>query len=126
MARILLVDDDEMNRDMLSRRLIRKGYEVIIAVDGAEAVRMSQSQAPDLVLMDSNLPVLSGQEATRKIRETPSERHLPIISLTAHAMAGEHERAIQAGCDDYVAKPVDFPLLADKIEKLLRQAGAAS
>jgi CheY-like chemotaxis protein len=125
-ARILLVDDDEMNRDMLSRRLIRKGYEVIVAVDGAEAVRMSQSQAPDLVLMDSNLPVLSGPEATRKIREVPSERHLPIISLTAHAMAGEHERAIQAGCDDYVSKPVDFPLLADKIEKLLRQAAAAS
>lgn len=126
MARILLVDDDDMNRDMLSRRLMRKGYEVIVAVDGAEAVRMSQSEAPDLVLMDSNLPVLSGQEATRKIREAPSERHLPIISLTAHAMAGDHERAIQAGCDDYVTKPVDFPLLADKIEKLLRLAGADS
>jgi CheY-like chemotaxis protein len=126
MARILLVDDDEMNRDMLSRRLIRKGYEVIIAVDGAEAVRMWQSQAPDLVLMDSNLPIMSGPEATRKIREAPCERHLPIISLTANAMAGEHERAIQAGCDDYVTKPVDFPLLAGKIEKLLRQTGAAS
>jgi two-component system cell cycle response regulator DivK len=120
--RILLVDDDEMNRDMLSRRLVRKGYEVIVAVDGAEAVHMSLSQAPDLVLMDSNLPILSGLDATRKIREGPCERHLPIISLTANAMAGEHERAIEAGCDDYVSKPVDFPLLADKIEKLLRQA----
>src|SRR5574341_490966 len=100
MAKILIVEDNEMNRDMLSRRLQRKGYEVIIAVDGSEGVSMAQSQAPDLILMDMSLPVLDGWEATRQLKAAATTKSIPIMGLTAHAMAGDREKAIEAGCDD--------------------------
>jgi CheY-like chemotaxis protein len=108
-----------MNRDMLSRRLERKGYQVAIAVDGAEAVRITTAEPPDLVLMDMSLPVMSGADATRAIREQASLRHLPILALTASAMVGDKELALAAGCDDYDTKPVDLPRLLEKIEALL-------
>src|SRR5437588_6477373 len=101
MSKILLVEDNEMNRDMLSRRLIRKGYQVVLAVDGGEGVAKADSEAPDLILMDMSLPVLNGWEATRKIRETEKGKTMKIIALTAHAMAGDREQALEAGCDDY-------------------------
>ncbi len=119
MARILLVEDNEMNRDMLSRRLERKGYEVILAVDGGEGVAMAQSQQPDLILMDMSLPVLDGWEATRAIRAETSTQAIPIIALTAHAMDGERAKALEAGCNDFDTKPVDLPRLLDKIEQHL-------
>jgi two-component system, cell cycle response regulator DivK len=118
-ARILLVEDNEMNRDMLSRRLERKGYEVILAVDGGEGVAMAQSQQPDLILMDMSLPVLDGWEATRAIRAETSTQAIPIIALTAHAMDGERAKALEAGCNDFDTKPVDLPRLLDKIEQHL-------
>ena len=117
MARILLVEDNEMNRDMLSRRLERKGYEVICALDGEQAVAMAGSEAPALILMDMSLPLLDGWEATRRIRTT--NQAVPIIALTAHAMATDAEKARQAGCDDYDTKPVDLVRLLGKIETLL-------
>jgi CheY-like chemotaxis protein len=117
MARILLVEDNEMNRDMLSRRLERKGYEVICALDGEQAVAMAGSEAPALILMDMSLPLLDGWEATRRIRAT--NQAVPIIALTAHAMATDAEKARQAGCDDYDTKPVDLVRLLGKIETLL-------
>ena len=117
MARILLVEDNEMNRDMLSRRLERKGYEVICALDGEQAVAMAGSEAPALILMDMSLPLLDGWEATRRIRTT--NQAVPIIALTAHAMATAAEKARQAGCDDYDTKPVDLVRLLGKIETLL-------
>ena len=117
MARILLVEDNEMNRDMLSRRLERKGYEVICALDGEQAVAMAGSEAPALILMDMSLPLLDGWEATRRIRTT--NQAVPIIALTAHAMATDAEKARQAGCDDYDTKPVDLVRLLGKIEALL-------
>jgi CheY-like chemotaxis protein len=117
MARILLVEDNEMNRDMLSRRLERKGYEVICALDGEQAVAMASSEAPALILMDMSLPLLDGWEATRRIRTT--NQAVPIIALTAHAMATDAEKARQAGCDDYDTKPVDLVRLLGKIETLL-------
>jgi two-component system cell cycle response regulator DivK len=113
--KILLVEDNEMNRDMLSRRLARQGYQVVLAVDGAEAIRMTELERPDLILMDMQLPVMTGVEATRRIREIPDVGTLPIIALTAHAMTTHHEIALGAGCNDYVAKPVDFDFLVDKI-----------
>jgi len=120
MPKILLVEDNEMNRDMLSRRLQRKGYEVVLALDGQSGVEMSQTQAPDLVLMDMSLPVLDGWEATRRLKTDASTRHIPIIALTAHAMSGDREKALEAGCDDYDTKPVELPRLLAKIEALLR------
>ncbi len=119
MAKILLVEDNEMNRDMLSRRLIRKDYEVVIAVDGAEGVAKAQSENPDLILMDISLPVIDGREATRQLKAAPATRAIPVIALTAHAMAGDRDTALEAGCDDYETKPVDLPRLLDKIETLL-------
>ena len=119
MAKILLVEDNEMNRDMLSRRLQRKGYEVVIAVDGGEGVAMAHSQAPDLILMDMSLPVLDGWEATRKLKAAPETAGIPVIALTAHAMATDREKAMEAGCDDYDTKPIELPRLLGKIEAML-------
>jgi two-component system, cell cycle response regulator DivK len=119
MAKLLLVEDNEMNRDMLSRRLIRRGYEVAIAVDGDQGVTMAQSEKPDLVLMDMSLPVIDGWEATRRIKSSEETRHLPVIGLTAHAMAGDREKALEAGCDDYDTKPIELERLIGKIEALL-------
>jgi CheY-like chemotaxis protein len=122
MTRILLVEDNEMNRDMLSRRLERKGYEVLLAVDGEEAVARAISEAPDLVLMDIGLPGIDGCEATRRIRQTPSGATLPIIALTAHARSVDEARARDAGCNDFDTKPVDLPRLLGKMETLLSAA----
>ncbi|HEY7192166.1 MAG TPA: response regulator [Gemmatimonadales bacterium] len=119
MAKILLVEDNEMNRDMLSRRLQRKGYEVAMAVDGRQGVEMAKSGGYDLVLMDMSLPEIDGWEATRQLRAVPETRGLPIIGLTAHAMAGDREQALKAGCNDYDTKPVELPRLLAKIEALL-------
>ena len=124
MPKILLVEDNEMNRDMLSRRLQRKGYQVVLALDGQSGVELAQSEAPDLILMDMSLPVLDGWEATRKLKAAPQTRAVPIIALTAHAMAGDRERAIESGCDDYDTKPIDFRRLLVKIEMLLRSGAA--
>ena len=121
MPKILLVEDNEMNRDMLSRRLIRSGYDVILAVDGAEGVAMAASAAPDLVLMDMSLPVLDGWEATRRLKGDPETRRLPVIALTAHAMAGDEKKAREAGCDDFDTKPVEYTRLLSKIEGLLQK-----
>lgn len=115
MPKILLVEDNEMNRDMLSRRLIRRGYEVVIAVDGAEGVAMCAKLLPDLVIMDLGLPVMDGWEATRRIKAAAATRHIPIIALTAHAMSGEEERARAAGCDDFETKPVELDRLLGKM-----------
>lgn len=117
--KILLVEDNEMNRDMLSRRLQRKGHDVAIAVDGAEGIEMARSDAPDLILMDMSLPVVDGWEATRQIKADERTRHIPVIALTAHAMSGDREKALAAGCDDYDTKPIELPRLLGKIEALL-------
>ncbi len=119
MAKILLVEDNEMNRDMLSRRLERRGYEVVIALDGESGVEMAQTHVPDLVLMDMSLPLLDGWEATRRLKVDPATKHIPIVALTAHAMSGDREKAIEAGCDDYDTKPVELARLLAKIEGLL-------
>ena len=119
MPRILLVEDNEMNRDMLSRRLARRGYDVVIAVDGEEGVEKAQSDAPDLILMDMSLPTKDGWTATREIKAAEATRGIPVIALTAHAMAGDKDRALEAGCDDYDTKPVEFDRLLGKIEALL-------
>lgn len=119
MARILLVEDNEMNSDMLSRRLQRRGYEVVVAVDGEQGVAMARSEAPDLILMDMSLPVLDGWEATRQIKAVPETQAIPVIALTSHAMKGDRERALAAGCDDYDIKPIEFQRLLDKIQALL-------
>lgn len=119
MATILLVEDNEMNRDMLSRRLIRKGYQVVMAEDGAAGVAMASSAAPDLILMDMSLPVIDGWEATRRIKTDESTRGIPVIALTAHAMSTDREKALDAGCDDFDTKPVDLARLLAKMEKLL-------
>jgi CheY-like chemotaxis protein len=119
MARILLVEDNEMNRDMLSRRLIRSGHQVTMAIDGEEAVTRTHSDPPDLVLMDIGLPGIDGCEATRRIRAAEQKARVPIIALTAHAMTGDRERALDAGCDDFDTKPVDLQRLLGKIEALL-------
>lgn len=123
MARILLVEDNEMNRDMLSRRLNRRGFEVLIAEDGGLAVSMTQTERPDLVLMDMSLPVIDGWEATRRLKADPETAGIPIIALTAHAMESDRERALEVGCDDYDSKPVDLPRLLGKIETLLGSDG---
>jgi CheY-like chemotaxis protein len=122
MAKILLVEDNEMNRDMLSRRLLRKGYEVVMAVDGEQAVAMAQSERPDLILMDMSLPVIDGWEATRRVKATETSSRIPIIALTAHAMSGDRERALDAGCDDYDTKPIEMPRLLEKIDALLARS----
>jgi CheY-like chemotaxis protein len=119
MPKILVVEDNEMNRDMLSRRLKRKGFEVLLAVDGQEGIDLTRSQAPDLVLMDMSLPVVGGWEATRLLKAQPDTRAIPVIALTAHAMAGDREKALEAGCDDYDTKPIDLERLLGKIHGLL-------
>ncbi|MDQ1592878.1 MAG: two-component system, cell cycle response regulator DivK [Pyrinomonadaceae bacterium] len=121
MKKILLVEDNEMNRDMLSRRLARKGYEVSIAVDGQQGVEMAQTAMPDLILMDMSLPVLDGWEATRRLKDSDATRHIPVIALTAHAMSGDRERALEAGCDDYDTKPIELTRLLEKIEAMLNR-----
>ena len=119
MAKILLVEDNEMNRDMLSRRLQRRGYEVVVALDGQEGLSLAETDAPALVLMDMSLPVLDGWETTRRLKASPATRGIPVIALTAHAMAGDRERALAAGCDDFDTKPIEFERLLGKIEALL-------
>jgi two-component system cell cycle response regulator DivK len=119
MSKILLVEDNEMNRDMLTRRLERKGFEVVIAVDGKAGVDMASSASPDIILMDLSLPVMDGWEATRQIKADPATQGIPLIALTAHAMAGDEQKAREAGCDDYDTKPVDLKRLLGKIGNLL-------
>jgi CheY-like chemotaxis protein len=125
MAKILLVEDNEMNRDMLSRRLIRRGYEVVVAEDGVAGLEAARSERPDLVLMDMSLPVMDGWEATRQLKGTDELRAIPVIALTAHAMAGDEEKALGAGCDAYETKPVELPRLLEKIESLLKPPESA-
>ncbi|HKQ05093.1 MAG TPA: response regulator [Blastocatellia bacterium] len=120
MAKILLVEDNEMNRDMLSRRLERRGFQVAIAQTGEEGIAMAQSERPDLILMDMSLPVIDGWEATRRLKAASETAGIPIIALTAHAMSGDREQAIAAGCDDYDTKPIEFPRLLSKVEALLK------
>ena len=119
MAKLLLVEDNEMNRDMLSRRLIRKGYEVVCALDGQEGVARARGERPDLILMDISLPVLDGWEATRRLKADAGTRAIPVIALTAHAMAEDEARALEAGCDDYDTKPIELDRLLGKIRRLL-------
>lgn len=125
MSKILLVEDNEMSRDMLSRRLERRGYQVIIAVDGQAGVALARSHAPDLILMDMSLPMLDGWEATRQLKAAVETRAIPIIALTAHAMSGDREQALEAGCDDYDSKPVEFARLLGKIQVLLDKEATA-
>ena len=120
-AKILLVEDNEMNRDMLSRRLERKGYQVVMAVDGQQAIDMALAELPALILMDMSLPVLDGWEATRRIKADERTKTIPIIALTAHAMQGDEQKAREAGCDDYDTKPVELPRLLEKMERLLKK-----
>ena len=119
MPKILLVEDNEMNRDMLSRRLQRRGYEVVIAVDGQQGVAKAQSESPDLILMDMSLPVIDGWEATRALKAAEETRDIPVIALTAHAMSTDRDKALEAGCDDYDTKPIELPRLLGKMEALL-------
>ncbi|KPK57521.1 MAG: response regulator [Gammaproteobacteria bacterium] len=120
--KILLVEDNEMNRDMLSRRLLRKGFEVVIAVDGKEGVDMASSESPDIILLDMSLPVMDGWEAAGHLKTNPETREIPVLALTAHAMDGDREKAIEAGCDDYDTKPVNFARLLEKINALTQSA----
>jgi CheY-like chemotaxis protein len=122
MPKLLLVEDNELNRDMLSRRLQRKGFEMVIATDGQQGVQVAQEQHPDLILMDMSLPVIDGWEATRLLKADSSTQSIPVIALTAHAMAGDREKAIEAGCDDYDTKPIELPRLLEKIEALLNKS----
>jgi len=124
MAKVLLVEDNEMNRDMLSRRLTRRGFEVVSAVDGQQGVDLARSEKPDIILMDMSLPVMDGWEATRRVKSEESTRNVPVIGLTAHAMSGDREKALEAGCDEYDTKPVEIELLIAKIELLLGKTGA--
>jgi two-component system, cell cycle response regulator DivK len=119
MAKILLVEDNEMNRDMLARRLERRGYTIVIAVDGGEGVARARDDGPDLILMDMSLPVIDGWEATRQLKADEATQAIPVIALTAHAMSGDKEKALAAGCDDYDTKPIELPRLLEKIETLL-------
>ena len=121
MTKILLVEDNEANRDMLSRRLRRKGFEVTIAIDGQQGLDCASQERPDLILMDMSLPILDGWETTRRLKANSQTAHIPIVALTAHAMSGDRERALEAGCDDYDTKPVEFGRLLEKIEFLLTQ-----
>jgi two-component system cell cycle response regulator DivK len=122
MAKVLLVEDNEMNRDMLSRRLIRRGFQVVFAMDGQQGVDLARSEQPDIILMDMSLPVIDGWEATRRVKADDATRSVPVIGLTAHAMAGDREKAIEAGCDDYDTKPVELDRLIGKIERLIGAA----
>jgi two-component system cell cycle response regulator DivK len=124
MPKILLVEDNEMNRDMLSRRLQKRGYDVVLAEDGQQGMSLAQSEAPVLILMDMSLPVLDGWEATRQLKAAPATRSIPIIALTAHAMAGDRERALEAGADDFDTKPIELTRLLEKIEALLAKKPA--
>lgn len=119
MTKVLLVEDNEMNRDMLSRRLIRRGFEVVFAINGQQGVDLAQSEKPDIILMDMSLPIMDGWEATRLVKASDATRGVPVIGLTAHAMTGDREKAIEAGCDDYDTKPVEFDRLLGKMERLL-------
>lgn len=119
MHKILLVEDNEMNRDMLSRRLIRRGFDLVYAMDGEEAVRMAKENMPDLILMDMSLPIIDGWEATRRIKNNPETAAIPIIALTAHALAGDREKAIEAGCQDYDTKPIELDRLLTKMNAFL-------
>jgi len=119
MPKVLLVEDNEMNRDMLSRRLTRRGFEVVFAADGQQGVDLARSEKPDIILMDMSLPVMDGWEATRRIKADGTMRRIPVIGLTAHAMSGDREKAIEAGCDDYDSKPVEIERLLGKINRLL-------
>ncbi len=119
MAKILLVEDNEMNRDMLSRRLIRRGFDVVIAMDGAQGVDMAASEAPDLILLDMSLPVMNGWDVAQKLKADSSTSSIPIIALTAHAMGGDREKALDAGCDEYETKPIEFKRLLEKMNKFL-------
>ena len=119
MPKLLLVEDNEVNRDMLSRRLIRHSFEIEIAIDGAQGLAMAQSSAPDLILMDMSLPIIDGWEATRRLKASATTRQIPIIALTAHAMGGDRERCLAAGCDEYDTKPIEFSRLLAKIQALL-------
>lgn len=119
MAKLLLVEDNEMNRDMLARRLKRRGYEVVVAVDGQAGIEMAQSEAPDLILMDLSLPVVDGWTATTRLKAEEDTNHIPVIALTAHAMTGDREKALEAGCDEFDTKPVELKRLLSKIEALL-------
>lgn len=125
MIKLLLVEDNEMNRDMLSRRLAKRGFQVVMAVDGAQGVDMARSERPDAILMDMSLPVMDGWTATRTLKADASTRGIPVIGLTAHAMAGDREKCLEAGCDDYDTKPVDFPRLLEKIQVQLDKKPAA-
>lgn len=122
MIKVLLIEDNEMNRDMLLRRLVRKGYNVLTAMDGAEGVSMTISETPDIVLMDMSLPVVDGWEATRQLKANSQTQKIPVIALTAHAMSGDREKALTAGCDEYDTKPIELPRLIGKIEALLGKA----
>lgn len=126
MPKILLVEDNEMNRDMLSRRLTRRGYEVVIAVDGQQGVDLATSDTPDVILMDMSLPIIDGWEATRRIKAEAATAPIPVIALTAHAMAGDREQALAAGCDDYDTKPIELDRLLGKIAAQLTRVGKAS
>ena len=119
MTKVLVVEDNEMNRDMLSRRLVRRGFQVIFAVDGQQGIELARSERPDIILMDMSLPVVDGWEATRRVKSDDATRSVPVIGLTAHAMAGDREKAIEAGCDDYDTKPVELERLIGKMERLL-------
>jgi CheY-like chemotaxis protein len=125
MPKILLVEDNEMNRDMLSRRLERRGFQLVIAVDGAQGLALAQSELPDLILMDMSLPVMDGWEATRQVKTGEKTRHIPVIGLTAHAMAEDKEKCLAAGCDDYDTKPIELPRLLEKIQGQLDKKPAA-
>lgn len=122
MAKILLIEDDDLNRDMLSRRLVRRGYEVVVAVDGEDGLSQASSQRPALILMDLSLPKIDGWEATRRLKAAEGTRAIPVIALTAHAMQGDRQRALAAGCDEYDTKPIDFARLIEKIDRLLALA----
>jgi two-component system cell cycle response regulator DivK len=124
-SRILLVEDNEMNRDMLSRRLIRIGYSVSMAIDGAQGIEMAVDTLPDLILMDMSLPIIDGWEAARRLKANDRARRIPIIALTAHAMSDDRSKAIEAGCDEYDTKPVEFSRLLQKMESLLRNSNTA-
>jgi two-component system cell cycle response regulator DivK len=125
MKKILLIEDNELNRDMLSRRLRKRGYEVVTAVDGETGIVMAQAEAPALILMDVTLPGIDGLEATRRLKAVPQTRHIPIVALTAHTMASDRDTALAAGCDDFDTKPIELPRLLEKIESLLNQGPRA-
>lgn len=122
MTKVLLVEDNEMNRDMLSRRLIRRGFQVVFATDGQQGIDLARSERPDVILMDMSLPIIDGWEASRRLKADDATRSVPVIALTAHAMSGDREKAIEAGCDDYDTKPVELDRLIGKIERLLGTA----